>query len=289
MHEVASLISSLIHWAIFLAIVLAVIVWITYNRLQKLSQNVKEWNSNIQIALSKKIAEINQLMTMVKGYQEFEQFTQLKISSDSSAAELASAYQQSDATFSAIQVTAQKFPELKASQQYQRIIDSIQGCERDIQQKREIYNGMVKQYNSAYLSIPAVFLAPLLGFSKAPFLQFDTSGMQQENTLKEFKTDDGERLRELFGKATNAVAHTGKSIINKASEVGQSLAEGNTAAKPEGAAQETLYFYLVEGSAPAGPVPLRAIREQVLAGKLPLTVQVAAVGTSTWIPIQQAQ
>ncbi len=299
MQTLSDLISSLFHWAIFLGIVLGILVWITYNRLQKLSLEVKEKNSNIQVALGKKISEINQLMTMVKGYQEFEQFTQLKIAADASPAALAAAYEQSGLALSALQVATQKFPELQTSSQYHRINDSIQSCERDIQHYRELYNFSVKQYNGAYLSIPTVLIAPMLGFSKAPFLEFDTSGMPQANALSEFKTDDGERLRLLLGQAGNAIADTGKTLMGKAAQATKSLGSGGTPGTASGTTIEAAvpgpavpaapqFFYLVPGGVPAGPATIAEIRMQVAEGKLPLTVQVAPVGSSTWVPIQEA-
>jgi LemA protein len=222
--------NGLFHLVIFLAVVAAVVAWISYNRLQRAAQNVKEKNSNVQIALSKKISEINQLLTMVKGYQEFEQFTQLKVSADSGSAGMATAYQQSNTTLMAVQTMAQRFPDLRASAQYHRMIDSIQNCEANIQQNRMIYNQAVKDYNSVCLSIPTVFYSRMLGFPPAPYLEFGTSGLQNENFLREFKTDDGERLNQLLGQAGSALANAGKSLMAHAGQIGKSVSRGEPAA-----------------------------------------------------------
>jgi LemA protein len=222
MQTILSFIGTLIGWAIFLGVIVVIVLWITYNTLQQQAQNVKEKNSNIQVALGKKISEINQLMTIIKGYQDFEQFTQLKVSADSRPAAMASAYQKSDATLTAIQMAVQKFPELQTSSQYHRVNDSIQNCEVNIQRNREIYTQAVKQYNSMYLAIPTVFIAPRLGFSQAPYLEFDTSGLAQDNALHEFKTDDGERLKQLLNQAGGVLADAGKTIVDKAGKMGNS-------------------------------------------------------------------
>jgi LemA protein len=212
--------TALFHFAIFLGIVVVVVLGVFYNKLQRGAQNVKEKASNVQIALSKKISEINQLVGMVKNYQEFEQLTQLKISNDSGAVGLSAAYEQSNKTMLAIQATAQRFPDLKANTQYVRLIDSIQSCESNIQRNRMAYNNAVKEYNWACLSVPAVFFSRAIGFPPAPYLEFDISGLAQENSLREFKTDDGERLNAFLGQAGSGLAQAGRNIISRASQFG---------------------------------------------------------------------
>jgi len=131
----------------------------SYNILQKLGQEVREKASNIEVAISKKMSSINQLIDVVKNYQESEQLVQLKVSQDASASGLANSYQQSGAVLAAVQGMAEKFPNLKANEQYHRLVDSIQHCEHDIQECREEYNAAVKAYNSERARIPVVFIA----------------------------------------------------------------------------------------------------------------------------------
>jgi len=279
--------ASLLRWAIFFAIVLAIFAGFTYNKLQRLAQNVKEKRSNIQVALSKKIAEINQLLNMVKGYQEFEQFTQLKISNDTSASGINMAYKQSQATLAAIQGMAQRFPDLKTSSQYHRIEDSIQGCEKNIQQNRLIFNAAVKEYNNAALAIPAVFVARPLGFPPASYLEFDTSGMPDETSLRQFKTDDGDRLNQLLGQAGGALAGAGKHLVIQAQQAGRNMTDRLTAGDPPALPAGPQYFYLAPGGVPQGPTAIQEIRSLVLQGKLPLNSMVALAGTTQWIPLSQ--
>jgi len=197
----------------------------SYNALQKLAQDVREKASNAQVAISKKLALINQLIDVVKNYQEGEQLVQLKVSQDASATDLASSYQQSGTVLAAVQGIAEKFPNLKANEQYHRLVDSIQHCEQNIQESREKYNHAVKEYNTKRLRIPTVFMARAMGFPEAPYLQFDVSGMNEITSLQDFKTDDGERLQQLFTGAGNKIAglatqagKAGKELVDKVKE-----------------------------------------------------------------------
>src|SRR5690606_19565231 len=96
-----------------------------------------------------------------------------------------------------------------------RLVDSIQRCEQNIQDAREIYNRSVKEYNTERLRIPTIFIARPMGFPEAPYLQFDVTGMNEITSLQDFKTDDGERLQQLFAGAGNKIAdfarQTGKA------------------------------------------------------------------------------
>ena len=240
---------------ILLAVILIGVALFSYNKLQRLAQGIKEKSSNVQIAISKKLSLINQLIDIVKNFQESEQFTHLKISQDSTASGLMSAYQASGTLLTALQGTAERFPNLKASEQYHRLVDSIQGCETDVQQQRHAYNAAVKDYNSVCLSIPTVFIARLIGFSSAPYLEFDLSGMTDVTNLKEFKTDDGERLQELLSSARNNIAGATKTIVSRASDAGKMIADRSKSKSVP------TYFYMFPNGVPQGPSPLHEITE----------------------------
>ena len=70
---------------VILVIVAIIFAVISYNTLQKMAQNVRESASNVQVAISKKLSLVNQLIEVVKNYQAGEQLVQLKVSQDNSA------------------------------------------------------------------------------------------------------------------------------------------------------------------------------------------------------------
>lgn len=262
----------------------------TYNKLQKQAQEVREATSNVQVAVSKKLNLVNQLGDIVKGFQESEQFTHLKISQDNSAVALATAYQQSGSLLSSLQGMAERFPNLKANEQYHRLVDSIQHCELDIQQARGTYNAAVKHYNNAYLAFPTVLIAPFIGFSKAPYLEFDVSGNVDAAALKSFQTDDGERLKQLLSSAGGSLAGATRSLAGQAGQAGKLLAGHAGQAGKMIAAKVTervtvTYFYLPKGGVPRGPVPLPAVRELIQRGELEPDVMVARSGSEEWQPV----
>ncbi|MBK9597401.1 MAG: LemA family protein [Flavobacteriales bacterium] len=111
---------------------------------------------------------------MVKNYQAGEQLVQLKVSQDNSAAAMSDSYQQSGTVMNTIQGLAERFPNLKANEQYHRLINNIELSEGEIGQSRNHYNRMVKDYNSKR-DDPLRFIARAWA-SGSPYLQFDQSG-----------------------------------------------------------------------------------------------------------------
>lgn len=270
----------------FLIIIILIVVVIAglYNKLQKYSQPVKEAASNVQVAISKKITMLNQLVEVVKNYQEAEQFTLLKISQDSTdTAALIASYQQSGNLMSSIQGIADRFPNLKASDQYQKLMSSISSCEDNIQSNRERYNHVVKEYNSGRSSIPTVFVAQFLGFSEAPYIQFDIAGNAGDNILKGFQTDDGQRLNILLKQAGDKVSSATKSLANHAGNAGKLIADKIREMPSD------KFFYMVPGSVPKGPLALDEIESMVESGTIPADTKIAASGSEEWQTIDLAK
>lgn len=298
-----SFLGTLFYIALFIVAVLAFIAFRAYNGLQAQAQLIKARASNSQVAISKKLSLVNQLIDIVKSFQESEQFTHLKISADSSSGALSAAYQQSGTVLTSIQGLAERFPQLKASEQYHRLIDSIQACENEIQATRTAYNDAVRVYNTDRLSIPTVFVARLLGFGDAPYLEFDHTGVSP-TTLKEFKTDDGERLQQLISGAGNRLVQSSKAVLQHTADAGRALqdrladASANVAQPVAATASQPVtdvlpaqmpaqYFYMEPGSVPSGPETLARIQALQQEGRLSGEIRIAQVGSQNWIPVPQ--
>lgn len=199
---------------VVVAAVLLIMALLAYNALQGKAQEVHERRSNVQVAISKKLALVNQLIDVVKNYQEGEQLVMLKVSQDTSAAAVEGSYHQSGNVLAAVQGIAEKFPNLKANEQYNHLVAGIKECELNIQEWRERYNAAVRAYNTERTKIPTVFFASAVGFPEAPYMEFDLSGLQEVGSLKEFKTDDGQRLQQFL-------SDTGSKLAQKAQQAGQ--------------------------------------------------------------------
>ena len=294
---------GLFWWAVIILIVLGVVALKSYNRLQALGQSLREAASNTEVAVSRKLSLINQLIDVVRNYQDFEQFTHLKISGDNTDS-LSQAWSQAGQVLSSIQGLAQRFPELRTSEQYTNLAASIQISEQDIMQARERYNAAVRDYNTVRASIPTVFVARMLGFSEAPYLEFDHSGVAPVTNLKEFKTGDAERLQQLLSEAGSKIKDGSRNLMASTQQAGQALQERIRQSQPtqpditdvpppahpnpEGT-NEHLYFYMQAGGVPQGPVSADVLQTLIHSGQLREDTQVAVVGSTQWQSLQEWQ
>jgi len=224
-------------------------VWIvirSYNSLQHSAQQVKEFHSNIMAVMKKRADMINQLISVVSGYAEHEKLTQITVSGNQTAiSDAANLYQQSNATLGRIQAIAMGYPDLKANQGYQSLMQEISRVEDLIQDRREKYNAMVRRYNSTRVQFPHALWASRLGFPEAPY--FDVENADALHNIQNFKTDDGEMLRAVILKGTERIAAGVSSGANKLAtstskivEQGKSKLSDTHSERSETAPQEDL-------------------------------------------------
>lgn len=186
-------IGSLIQIAIFLLIVVGVIAFFGYNSLRA-------------------------LIEMVKGYADNEKFVHLQILSDVSVTGMAQAHQASGQMVTAISGMAQRFPDLKANEQYNMLMQAVLNIEYDLEAQRERYNAAAKSYNVKRTSIPHIFYASTLGFKSAPYLDLASAETEDVGMLKTMQSDDGERLNQLLGAAGSRTASALRAAGSKALE-----------------------------------------------------------------------
>lgn len=284
MQALFSFIVLIFEIAIFFGVLIAVIAFFGYNKLRALAENVKESFSNIGVIMKKQVSLINQLIEAVTGYAESEKLVILKVSSDLSAENVSAVHQQSGMVLSAVSGMAQRYPELKSNQQYNRLMENIREIEDQLEVQRERYNGTVKAYNVQRTSIPHVFYSKFLGFNQAPYLDFTSTETQDVGTLKSITSDDGERLTQLLGAAGSKMADLGRdlgSLSHKAVNQSKVLLE-NTQEKIK---QQMVveFHYLDAEKNPAGPVSREEMHQLYSTGAIKDETMVMQEGEKRWV------
>jgi LemA protein len=176
-------------------IIVAACIWaiVTYNKLQKHMQSIREHLSNLQAALKKRIDLANQIIDIASGYGEHEKLTHLKLSD-------------SQGSLSNVLSLAQNYPELKANQTYQLLMSQLENLEQSILQRRERYNAQVSAYNSFRNSFPALLVATKLNFETAPY--FDINDPDFSDKVKIFQRDDSVALQQVINSGANSLKNT---------------------------------------------------------------------------------
>jgi LemA protein len=282
MDAIVGLISTLFTLVVFAAIVLAIIAVWSYNSLRKLAENVKEAQSNVDIALRKKVSLINRLSEMANQYREGEKLVMLKVSQDNSEAAMRDAYQQSGTMLAAIQGMAQRFPELKATDQFKELLPAIDRAESDLQNWRVRCNGTIKDYNSHRSALPHALYAGMLGFHPARYLELESVESSDSMIERPVFSDDGDQVKELLGMAgtrmlgaTRTLASQGKLLAEKAATRVQAEVAARSAAARE-------YHYLDADKSPKGPVSREELDLMFRSGSITPDTDVLEAGTKGW-------
>jgi LemA protein len=172
----------------------------TYNQFVQLEEGINgEW-AEVQTQYQRRADLIPNLVSTVKGYAEFEQETltgvveaRAKATSiqidptnltPEKLAEFQQAQDQLSGALSRLLVTVEKYPDLKANQNFLELQAQLEGTENRISVARRNFNESVKGYNSTLRIFPNNLFAGWYGFEgrgyfeaaagsdKAPTVQF---------------------------------------------------------------------------------------------------------------------
>lgn len=167
-------------WVLLGLAVVAVIWGISiYNRLVRLKTQVANGWSQIDVQLKRRYDLIPNLVESVKDYMGYEQETLKQVIEARNSAVKANAgggipTQGSIAAESALTASLGKFfalsenyPNLKANETVQQLMEELSGTENKIGFARQFYNDSATAYNTAVQSFPDNLLAGRYGFQQA--------------------------------------------------------------------------------------------------------------------------
>jgi len=170
-----------------LALLLIAAVGINYNHLVKLSQAVDSQWAQVQNVYQRRADLIPNLVATVSGAANFEKSTLTEITAarasvgqvklDPNAAptdpaKLAAfdqAQGQLSSALSRLLVVVERYPDLKATENFQELQAQLEGTENRISVERRDFNTAVQEYDTAIKSFPTLFYASALGFPYKPY------------------------------------------------------------------------------------------------------------------------
>ena len=161
---------------IAIAAVLLLFLLTTYNRLVRMRNNLRNAWSDIDVQLTRRHELVPNLVESVKGYmtherQTLEAVTQSRSNAMRSGADIATRGMAEMALTGAVNnllATAERYPDLKASQNFMLLQEQLTSTENRIAFARQHYNETVRQFNTAIAEFPRNVVAGMFGFSTAP-------------------------------------------------------------------------------------------------------------------------
>ena len=150
----------------------------TYNQFVRLDEAVKASWSQVENQLQRRYDLIPNLVETVKGYaaHEKEVLTEVtnaraRVGGAATVDEKIKANNELTGALSRLLVVVERYPDLKANQNFIRLQDELAGTENRIAVERRRYNEVVQAYNVAIRSFPANLFAGLFGFKAAAFFE----------------------------------------------------------------------------------------------------------------------
>lgn len=167
---------------IILIILGLIILWVifTYNKLITLKNRAKEAWADIDVQLKRRYDLIPNLIETVKGYASherelFEKVTQARTQAMGAQTikEKGEAENMLSQTLKSLFAVAENYPQLRATENFQKLQDELTDTEDKIQAARRFYNGNVRDLNITVESFPANVIASTFGFKQAEFFEIE--------------------------------------------------------------------------------------------------------------------
>lgn len=172
----------------------------TYNSMVDMEENVENAWSKVQSAYQRRADLIPNLVNTVKGYAEFEQETLTNVIEARSKAtsiqvdptnltpeklqQFQAAQSELSQSLGRLLVNVERYPELKANQNFLELQAQLEGTENRIKVERDRFNDVVTEYNKKIRRFPSSLYAGIFGFDRKA--QFEAEATAQEAPTVEF-------------------------------------------------------------------------------------------------------
>jgi LemA protein len=169
----------------------------TYNKLVTLGQDVDRGWAEVENQYQRRADLIPNLVATVQGAATFEKGTLQAVTearasvgratitpgqapTDPAAlARFQAAQDQLGAALQRLLVVAERYPELKANQNFRDLQAQLEGTENRITVARQRFNETAQSYNTVLKKFPTNLMAGLLGFKERPYFKATTPGAEQ--------------------------------------------------------------------------------------------------------------
>jgi len=173
--------------AVVVAMLLVLLAIVTYNRLTRRRNEVRNAWSQIDVQLHRRHELIPNLVATVRGYAGHERAAvaavvrarERALSSATDVPSRAAAENQLTSALRSLFAVVEAYPDLKATQNFASLQEEVASTENRIAFARQHYNDATMEYNTARDSLPAILVADALGFGRADHLLLDDPAAQE--------------------------------------------------------------------------------------------------------------
>ena len=157
----------------------------SYNTFVSQEQAIKAQWAQVENQLQRRNDLIPNLVESVKGYASHEEgvFKEIadarsKLLAAKSPEESIQAANQQSSALGRLLAVAENYPQLRANEQFNRLMDELSGTENRIAVERMRYNERVQAYETSRRQFPANLTARAFGFKEHPFFEAPAEAKQ---------------------------------------------------------------------------------------------------------------
>jgi len=150
----------------------------SYNRFVSQEEAVKTQWAQVENQLQRRNDLIPNLVESVKGYAQHEEgvFREIaearsRLLAAKTPAESIDAANQQTSALGRLLAVVENYPQLKANEQFNRLMDELSGTENRIAVERMRYNERIQEYNTARRQFPANITAKIFNFKDYPLFE----------------------------------------------------------------------------------------------------------------------
>ena len=156
------------------------------NMVQKDEESSKAW-SNVENAYQRRMDLIPNLVKTVQGAADYEKGTLTEVIearakatsvqvdpsnlTEESIAKFQAAQDQLSSALSRLMVVVERYPELKATEEFKSLMDALEGCENRITVERGKFNETVNDYNQYIRRFPNNIISGIFNFDKKGYFK----------------------------------------------------------------------------------------------------------------------
>ena len=154
--------SAFIIAGIVVAAILLIVVMVAgvNNRAISLEEQISGAEAQIGVAEKRRVDLVYNLVDTVTAYQEYEGETLLAITEARASAQAGVA----DGAMTVLNAVSERYPDLKANENYQQLMTELSMTENSIAQYRNNYNEQVKAYNKFVRQFPNSVILGIMGY-----------------------------------------------------------------------------------------------------------------------------
>ena len=169
-------------------VIILIMMISTYNALVRLRNRVKNAWAQIDVQLKGRHDLIPNLVSTAKGYMTHERETLEAVTkartlaqqvSSSGAGVRSKAEGELSSALARLMVVVERYPDLKASQNFLALQEELTSTENKISFSRQYYNDSVLRYNNKTQVFPSNMMAGMFGFKADEFFEVTVAGERE--------------------------------------------------------------------------------------------------------------